>query len=63
MSGLFNKAGEFEGVRPLIRCTGLPRIAPETKTAALLGGCVFRVRCGARTHDNQNHNLVLYQLN
>lgn len=21
------------------------------------------VRCGARTHDNQNHNLVLYQLN
>ncbi len=22
-----------------------------------------RVRCGARTHDNQNHNLVLYQLN
>ena len=23
----------------------------------------FGVRCGARTHDNQNHNLVLYQLN
>ena len=21
------------------------------------------VRCGARTHDTQNHNLVLYQLN
>ena len=23
----------------------------------------FGVRCGARTHDTQNHNLVLYQLN
>ena len=24
---------------------------------------LFWVRCGARTHDTQNHNLVLYQLN
>ena len=27
------------------------------------GGFCFGVRCGARTHDTQNHNLVLYQLN
>ncbi len=24
---------------------------------------LFGVRYGARTHDTQNHNLVLYQLN
>ena len=29
----------------------------------LTGLLHFGVRCGARTPDNQNHNLVLYQLN
>ena len=33
------------------------------KKASRKGGFLFGVRCGARTHDTQNHNLVLYQLN
>ena len=35
----------------------------QTKKTSRRGGLCFGVRCGARTHDTQNHNLVLYQLN
>ena len=35
----------------------------NTKKAAFSGRLCVGVRCGARTHDTQNHNLVLYQLN
>ena len=36
----------------------------ETRTApGKIRGLQEGVRCGARTHDTQNHNLVLYQLN
>lgn len=54
--------------------TGLWRINYVTSTKQLQGkekrerleksfSSPFGVRCGARTHDTQNHNLVLYQLN
>ena len=54
--------------------TGSRRINYATSTKQLHGkekrerleksfSSPFGVRCGARTHDTQNHNLVLYQLN
>lgn len=40
------------------------KICAETRTApGKIRGLQEGVRCGARTHDTQNHNLVLYQLN
>ena len=41
------------------------RLAGENKkrTTSKSFSFQFGVRCGARTHDTQNHNLVLYQLN
>ena len=37
--------------------------APHRNTKKAGGLPAFGVRGGARTHDTQNHNLVLYQLN
>ena len=42
---------------------GSGALAPQMKKPPGEGGLSFGVRCGARTHDTQNHNLVLYQLN
>ena len=40
------------------------KICPKTRTTpGKIRGLQEGVRCGARTHDTQNHNLVLYQLN
>ena len=53
-------AGEFEGVRHLNHNR---RSRSQTKRDGKFAVSSLGVRCGARTHDTQNHNLVLYQLN
>ena len=52
-------SGRFGNLHPL----EYVRAGRTKRTKAINFRPFVGVRCGARTHDTQNHNLVLYQLN
>ena len=49
--------------RMLLLLLGGRGLTTLKKRRGLRDADLFGVRCGARTHDTQTHNLVLYQLN
>ena len=51
----------FKTVSPIIKKR--VELHQKKRTKAINFRPFVGVRCGARTHDTQNHNLVLYQLN
>ena len=64
------RAGVWGWGNVVVPCTPKQKRPPHREAFLVLGCDVglepttpFGVRCGARTHDTQNHNLVLYQLN